>query len=170
MMEMTEWFESCINQARRILSTLDLSTLPSKSIDGEDFAEGLPTITAVYFVFAPDRKRPIYIGRRNQPLSAVGTALVRRSLLARERTPQVAASASSQGRDSQVDGGSQGIPGHCRDTADPALQAEVEQSSGCSSRSSSSRAVDCTQRDESFTRARNLLFRALSWPGGPPID
>ncbi len=63
MMEMTEWFESCINQARRILSTLDLSTLPSKSIDGENFAEGLPAIRAVYFVFAPDRKRPIYIGR-----------------------------------------------------------------------------------------------------------
>jgi excinuclease UvrABC nuclease subunit len=63
MIEMTEWFESCINQAKRILSTLDLSTLPSKSIDGEDFAEGLPRITAVYFVFAPDTKRPIYIGR-----------------------------------------------------------------------------------------------------------
>jgi hypothetical protein len=62
-MDPADWFESCIDQARRILGGLDLTGLPSVPMDDPDFGEALPRVTAVYFIMGRARKRPLYIGR-----------------------------------------------------------------------------------------------------------
>jgi len=61
-MEPHDWFTCCINQARRIVAAIDLDGLPSMRIDRPEFAESLPRVTAVYFIFGKGKK-PLYIGR-----------------------------------------------------------------------------------------------------------
>lgn len=41
----------------------DVRYLPYAPIDRPEFAEGLPSISAVYFICRPPKKKPLYIGR-----------------------------------------------------------------------------------------------------------
>ncbi len=59
---MSAFFSAAVETARRIISRIDLQSLPSAVIDSPNFSDNLPTIPAVYFVFGRGKK-PVYIGK-----------------------------------------------------------------------------------------------------------